>query len=290
MPSRLDRAFLYELYRKYGGELGALTPCVADRDCFGIAYHKEEGRILYMMVRHFQPELIVEFSPKHGLTTAIAALALETNGHGRILSFELGHRRLRRAYENLKTLSLTHRVRFVLGDVREELPKAAPTGGLEFLFIDCDHSGHFARWYLTALFPSVRCDGIVHVHDVHTEPLAPRASLPLPPTGEELEIRRFLAGCRGAYEWISIGDCVHDPAYLDAVRPFGGGGVALEPGATLADMRVDREWNPSLWLRKRASQESEGPIDVPFDRIRRSPFKALGFRWRQRKAAALQRP
>lgn len=295
MSLRLSPEFLHDLYRTYQQDLESLT-VLDDARAFGGAYHKEERRILYMMVRHVAPELIVEFSPKHGLTTAHMALALEHNGHGRILSFEWGHRHVRRAYQNLKRHGLSHRVEFILGDVRVELPRAlerragAAGHGLEFVFIDSDHGDEFARWYLGALFPYVRGGGLVHIHDILTDPLAPRAGLPLSPTDEELEVRRFLGARRDDYEWLSVGDCVDDATYLAAVRPFGGGDVALGAAAAhFAGYPVPHEWNPSLWLRKRIEQESEAMMPVPFTRLRPPPLKALVYHWRRRRLARMQR-
>lgn len=295
MPLRLDRELLYALYGMYRDDLRSLAVFEGQRATLGAAYHKEERRILYMMVRHLAPELIVEFSPKRGLSTAHMALALEHNGRGRVLSFELGYRHVRRAYRNLKDHGLSHRVEFILGDVREELPRAldragAAGAGIEFVFIDSDHGAEFARWYLEALVPSVRRDGIAHVHDILTDPLTPRGELPLPPNGEELEVRQFLAVRRDDYEWLSVGDCVHDPAYLATVRAFGGGDVALDPGhPRVAPRGAVGEWNPSLWLRKRVERESDGMVAVPFTPLRRRPFKALVYAWRQRRLARRQR-
>jgi predicted O-methyltransferase YrrM len=295
MPFRLSREFLHDLYRTYQRDLESLT-VFDDGRAFGGAYHKEERRILYMMVRHVAPELIVEFSPKHGLSTAHMALALEHNGRGGILSFEWGYRHVWRAYQNLKRDGLSHRVEFILGDVRVELPRAlqrragAAGNGLEFVFIDSDHGDEFARWYLGALFPYVRGDGLVHIHDILTDPLAPRAGLPLSPTDEELEVRRFLGARRDDYEWLSVGDCADDAAYVAAVRPFGGGDVALGAAAAhFAGYAVSHEWNPSLWLRKRVERESEAMVPVPFTPLRPPPLKALVFRWRQHRLARMQR-
>ena len=177
-----------------------------------------------------------------------------------------------------------------------ELPRAlqrragAVGNGLEFVFIDSDHGDEFTRWYLGALFPCVRDGGIVHIHDILTDPLAPRAGLPLSPTDEELEVRRFLGARRDDYEWLSVGDCADDATYLAAVRPFGGGDVAL--GATAAHFAgspVSHEWNPSLWIRKRVERESEAIVSVPFTPLRPPPLKALVYDWRQRRLARMQR-
>lgn len=295
MPPRLSREFLYDLYRTYQQDLESLA-VFNDARAFGGAYHKEERRILYMMVRHAAPELIVEFSPKRGLSTAHMALALEHNGRGGMVSFEWDYGGVRRACQNLKRYGLGHRVEFILGDVRVELPRAlerragAAGHGLEFVFIDSDHGAEFARWYLGALFPYVRGGGLVHIHDIETDPLAPRGVLPFSPNGEELEVRRFLGARRDDYEWLSVGDCVYDAVYLSAVRPFGGGDVTLgTTAARFAGLGVSREWNPSLWLHKRVERESESMVPVPFTPLRPPPLEALVHGWRQRRLARLQR-
>jgi len=295
VPFRLIREFLYDLYRTYQQDLESLA-IFDDARAFGGAYHKEERRILYMMVRHVAPELVVEFSPKHGLSTAHMALALQHNGRGSVLSFEWDYGRVRRAYQNLKRYGLSHRVEFILGDVRVELSRAlerragAAGKGLEFVFIDSDHGAEFARWYLGALFPYVRGGGLVHIHDIVTDPLSPRGELPFSPNGEELEVRRFLGVRRDDYAWLSVGDCVDDAAYLAAVRPFGGGDVTLgTTAAHFAGLAVSREWNPSLWLRKRVERESEAMVPVPFTPLRHAPLKALVYEWRRRRLARMQR-
>ena len=293
MVDRLDRQLVLDLYRSYATELPDLQRFDAQRARLGGSYHKEERRILYMVVRRAAPDLIVEFSPKRGLSTLHAALALERNGHGQILSFELGYRSARRALDHLRDNGLAHRVELVLGDVRQELPKALarlrPTG-LEFVFIDCDHRASFAQWYTAAVLPAVRRGGLVHIHDVQTDPLAPCPNLPLPPTTEELEVRRFLAARASDYERLSLGDCVRDPSYLDEVRPYGGGDVSL----VLEDRRHDTlhltvQGNPSLWLLKRAEATTSDVLDVPFAPLERSPLRALEYAWRRRRIAARQR-
>ena len=292
--SPLDRELLYHLYRTYGSDLRSLK-LFEGRPAFGAAYHKEERRILYMMVRHAAPELIVELSPKRGLSTAHMALALEHIGRGRILSFELSWHSVTRAYRNLRDVGLAHRVELVHGDVREELPRALrrqgiDAGALRFLFIDSDHGAAFARWYLRALFPCVPRGGIVHVHDIFTDPLAALRDQPLAPTGEEHEVRRYFAEHPREFERLSVADCVRDAVYLTTVRDFGGGDVALDRSQRVARRGATHaEWNPSLWLRKQVEAESRTIVPVPFAPLPSPPVKRVvramrrgWLQWRQR--------
>ena len=103
-------------------------------------------------------------------------------------------------------------------------------------------------------------------------------------------MRRFLGARRDDYDWLSVGDCADDATYLAAVRPFGGGDVALGASAArFAGSPVSHEWNPSLWLHKRVERESEGIVPVPFTPLRPPPLKALVYHWRQRRLARTQR-
>jgi hypothetical protein len=58
-PARLSPQFLIELYRTYGDDLKSLHAFDAQAAELGFSYHREQRKILYMMVRHFAPEVIV---------------------------------------------------------------------------------------------------------------------------------------------------------------------------------------------------------------------------------------
>jgi predicted O-methyltransferase YrrM len=252
---------LPRLYARHAGDLAALEPFEAQLPDLGYSVHKEARKVLYLMVRHAAPDLVVEISPKRGLSTLHIALALEHNGRGRVASFEIDRRALRRAEANLRRNKLDHRVSWHLGDARVEVPRRlAGAGDLPFLFLDSDHGAEFARWYLRELFPRVRPGGLIHVDDVMTDPREWAARLdrfPMPPSGEEGEVVPFLLGHADRYVWFSLADCVRRPAYLEAVRPFGGGRVEFDAAARPGIRRVfgdavRTEWNPSLWVRKLA--------------------------------------
>ena len=258
--------------------------------------HKEARKVLYLMVRHFAPDVVVEISPKRGLSTLHIALALEHNGRGRVLSFEIDYRSLRSAVASVRENGLAHRVAWHYGDARIEVPRqAAGLDGLEFLFIDSDHSAEFARWYTRALFPRVRRGGIIHVDDVMTDPRnAARRELALPHTGEEEEVVRFLLGHAERYAWFNLGDCVRQPAYLEAVRPFGGGNVDFDP-ATASRIRqalgdhVRTDWNPSLWVQK-IGREAEAIPTWSEAPVRPDPVPRFLGALRGRRLSALSGP
>jgi predicted O-methyltransferase YrrM len=290
-----DAELLPRLYARYACDLRSLGRFEPQMPALGYAMHKEARKVLYLMVRHFAPDVVVEISPKRGLSTLHIALALEHNGHGRVLSFEINYRSIRAAADNVRRNGLAHRVAFHYGDARAEAPRQlAALDGIEFLFLDCDHGADFARWYTRGLFPCVRRGGIIHIDDIMTDPrnFARRRELfPMPPTGEEEEVVRFLHDHSDGYTCFSLADCVQRPAYLDAVRPFGGGDVDLEVGAVARRVRgalgVHTEWNPSLWTQKTAAQEATavpGPSRVG---VRRDPARRLLEAFRRRRLSTM---
>ena len=282
-----------KLYARYGSDLASLDRFEPQLPALGYAVHNEARKVLYLMVRHFAPDVVVEISPKRGLSTLHIALALEHNGRGRVRSFEIDYRSLRSAAASVRDNGLAHRVAWHYGDARIDVPRqVAGLDGLEFLFLDSDHSAEFARWYTRALFPRVRRGGIIHVDDVMTDPRnAARRQLALPHTGEEEEVVRFLLGHADRYAWFSLGDCVRRPAYLEAVRPFGGGNVEFD-AATASRIRqalgdhVRTEWNPSLWLQKIGTKAESIPA-WPEAPGRRDPVTRLLGALRRRRLSVL---
>lgn len=258
-PSQFDPALVCSLYARYAADLPSLQRFEAQLSVLGHAVHKEARKVLYLMVRHFAPDAVVEISPKRGLSTLHIALALEHNGRGRVSSFDINAKSLRSAADSVRRNGLAHRVSFHHGDARVEVPRRTGTlDGLEFLFLDSDHGAEFARWYTSALFPRVRPSGVIHIDDILTDPrnfARRRALFPMPPSGEEEEVVRFLLGRADRYVWFSLADCVRRREYLEGVRPFGGGDVAFHPAIAPQIQHafgdaVSTEWNGSLWLQK----------------------------------------
>lgn len=241
-----DPDVLRALYARYGGDLASLRMFEPQMPAFGYAVHKEARKVLY---------LIVEIEREHAATSIV----------GTDLDHEVGrevtdYRSIRRAAENLRRNGLAHRVKLVYGDARVEAPSlVARLDGIEFLFLDSDHGSEFARWYIRALFPCIRRQGVIQIDDIMTDPrnFTGRHELfPMPPTGEEEEVVRFLLANTERYTWFSLADSVRRAAYLDAVRPFGGGDVSLDVRSVTRDAQrafleeVGTEWNPSLWVQK----------------------------------------
>lgn len=294
------RDLVTELYARYATDLARLASFAALGERIGKSYAGEERRLLYLMTRHRAPEVIVEFSPKRGWSTLQMAAALEDNGRGSIFSFELEPVYAAVTRRTLKEAGLAHRAQVVVGDVREEFPKIygdrdrwREDPGLEFLFIDSDHSAPFADWYLGNLFPIVRQSGVIHVHDVEAPPEAITEGRTFysdyPPCGEEEQLAAYLLARRERYRWFSVAALVRDAGYLAAVRAHGGGVTMLSERRPMhpAEARtIGVERNPSLWIERVAAQEQTRYPGLPFDPIARSPLERLRYAVRKRIAPA----
>jgi predicted O-methyltransferase YrrM len=293
------RDLVVELYARYAPDLARLARFEALGERIGKSYAGEERRLLYLMTRHRAPELIVEFSPKRGWSTLHMAAALEDNGRGYILSFELEPVYAALTRRTLKEAGLAHRGEVVVGDVREEFPRVYGDRHrwraelwLEFLFIDSDHSAPFADWYVGNVFPLVRQGGVIHVHDVEASPeiiAEGRTFHSDKPSGEEERLAAYLLARRECYRWFSVAALVRDASYLAAVRAHGGGEIALPSGRRRLhpnEARIGFERNPSLWIERAALQEQTHYPGLPFDPIVRSPLGRLRYAVRKRIAPA----
>ncbi|MGH7276465.1 MAG: class I SAM-dependent methyltransferase, partial [Candidatus Rokuibacteriota bacterium] len=190
----------------------------------------------------------------------------------------------------LKEAGLAHRAEVVVGDVREEFPKVyadrdrwRADPGLEFLFIDSDHSASFADWYLRNLFPLVRQSGVIHVHDIEAPPeiiAEGRTFYSDTPSGEEERLAAYLLAHREHFRWLGVAELVRDASYLAAVREHGGGEIrALSERrrAHQPEARIGFQRNPSLWIERLAPQEQTSYPSLPFEGIARSPLGRLRY-------------
>src|SRR5437879_13738961 len=83
------RELMVELYKRYAPDVERLLRFDAFIPTIGKSYAGEERRLLYLMTRFIERELIIEVSPKRGWPTLHMAAALEQSHNGRIISFEL---------------------------------------------------------------------------------------------------------------------------------------------------------------------------------------------------------
>ncbi|MHA2059361.1 MAG: class I SAM-dependent methyltransferase [Candidatus Ranarchaeia archaeon] len=117
--------------------------------------------ITYMLIREVKPKTIVEISPGIGWSSSWILQALKDNNIGHLYSFDL----VDHVSKALPTTLTKERWTFTSGDVKTHLEKIPKN--IDYLFMDSDHSGEFAEWYIKDVFPRVRDNVPVSVDDVY---------------------------------------------------------------------------------------------------------------------------
>lgn len=119
-----------------------------------------EAELTYLRLRDRKPGTVVEISPCGGWSTTWILHALRDNGRGVLHSFDL----VDLSKKNVPADLALGRWHFNQCDVTQETNRI-PTE-IDYLFIDSDHSESFARWYLETLFPRLKPNTPVSVHDI----------------------------------------------------------------------------------------------------------------------------
>lgn len=158
----LNLAYILKLYEKYKHELKVVRK--AQRWLFQKILGEiedVEAEITYLLIREEKPLVVVEASPKKGYSTGWILAALRNNQQGKLFSFDL----INDAQETFKnSLIAKNYWQFFKGDIKDNLDKIP--NKINHLFMDSDHSGDFAQWYIKNLFPKVEPKGIIQVHDI----------------------------------------------------------------------------------------------------------------------------
>jgi len=120
-----------------------------------------DSLVLYCMVRHFRPELIIEVGS--GFSSRISAKALQENGRGRLVSIDpYPDNVLTRGFAGLSSL-MPHQVQEVKLETFDEL------SANDILFIDSSHVvriGSDVNFLFLEVLPRLRAGVVVHVHDI----------------------------------------------------------------------------------------------------------------------------
>ena len=99
----------------------------------GMSVHADEGKALYALVRHYKPLLCVEIGTSEGCGATHILAALEANGEGELISYDIDP-----SAGSKIPLNLAHRHTMVIADaLHAELPRA------DFVFEDGEHSYEF---------------------------------------------------------------------------------------------------------------------------------------------------
>ncbi len=131
----------------------------------GSAVPAHEGRLLYHLIRQFNPQRCLELGTSLGISAAYQAAALASHGHtGRLLTLEGGKALARLAEKNLHQLGMDTVV-VTIGAFAETLPTVLPTHSpIDFAFIDGHHDPKAMRAYFEQLVPYLT-DGAVLLFD-----------------------------------------------------------------------------------------------------------------------------
>lgn len=128
-----------------------------------------EAELLYMFIREYQPEHMIEFSPMGGWSTSWILEALNRNNKGKCVSYDL----VDNSKVNLSKLDLNkERWELVQGDVQQQY-SSFDFDSIDFIFIDSDHSTEFAERYVQEVLVPAKesCESRgkkipVFIHDV----------------------------------------------------------------------------------------------------------------------------
>jgi predicted O-methyltransferase YrrM len=126
-----------------------------------------EAEMTYLRIRAITPSTVVEISPASGWSTTWILHALKDNGSGTLYSYDLVDDCIR----IVPTALSENRWKFYKGDIKQNLHLLP--NDIDYLFIDSDHTAEFAYWYIDHLFPLVKKETKISVHDILKWPYEP---------------------------------------------------------------------------------------------------------------------
>jgi predicted O-methyltransferase YrrM len=139
----------------------------------------EAKKVLYVTVRALRPDVVVETGVFNGAASTFLLAALEQNGSGQLLSFDLPDARdalgvrLPQGLEPgwLVPSHLRHRFELVLGDIRETLrPRLAVCGGVDVFLHDSLHTLPHMLFEYRAAWQYLKAGGVLISDDVAWNP------------------------------------------------------------------------------------------------------------------------
>ena len=148
--------FDLKFFEKYKNQLTEIQ--------YGI-YSPFDCQVLYAAVRETRPKKVVEMSPGRGRTTSCVAQALKDNRDNvEYFLFEMQPDLLDNAVSFLKGFN---NINVHPGANVIDNPNLDLIDGVDFLLIDSNHDYLLAKYYMETLFPKVRNDGLIHIHDIY---------------------------------------------------------------------------------------------------------------------------
>ena len=163
---------LAQTAREAGDELAATRAA-------GHSESSEEGKkLLYLSVRALRPRLVVETGPFNGASSTFLLQALEANGEGRLLSFDLPDARDALGYPIpegrepawLVPDELRDRFELVLGDTRKTLRARLARETVDLFFHDSLHTTRHMLFEFRVAWRRLRSGGVLVSDDVFWNP------------------------------------------------------------------------------------------------------------------------
>lgn len=129
-------------------------------------YSLHDCKVLTNLVQSLKPKTILDLGPREGRTTSVILEALsggnlseityylfekDENFYGDIKSY------CEQYYSDINFVFNKNILDFDFSDFPQ----------LDLCFIDGNHDYILAQWYIDTLFPLVKQDGVIHVHDIH---------------------------------------------------------------------------------------------------------------------------
>jgi len=122
------------------------------------------GKILFHLVKHFQPATIVELGTSLGLSAAYIAMG---NPEGKVITVEGCPETAEAARKNFEHLGLSN-IRQVTGAFDDVLPRLLPQlGKVDLFFIDGNHRKTPSLNYFNQCLQHIHNDSVLILDDIH---------------------------------------------------------------------------------------------------------------------------
>lgn len=118
---------------------------------------------LYSLIRGMKPKNILEIGSYLGRSTSLIQQAIEYNELGEFTSCDLKEQS-KITQKHVRRLFPENKVKFLVGQIEDHVDEI---GELDFLFIDGPHTAEFMEWCIQNLFPKVKNEGWVLIHDIN---------------------------------------------------------------------------------------------------------------------------
>ncbi|MBI5371658.1 MAG: class I SAM-dependent methyltransferase [Sphingobacteriales bacterium] len=150
---------------------GSVYKQMGSRKVSSIARHaakpRKYGQLLYRMVRHYKPAVILELGTSLGITTSYLGLA---NPPARVITLEGSSEIAGLARQHFSGLGLSH-IELIEGNFDKRLPPLLEsTVAVDLAFVDGNHRMEPTLRYFEALLPHATNDSIFIFDDIHWSP------------------------------------------------------------------------------------------------------------------------